>query len=331
MNRRNTLLALLALSSLAMPLRALAQQSNRIYRVGFLYARSRPTPSSPDVYLDAFVQKMRALGYVEGRNLAIEWRFADGDYERHPGHAAELARMKVDVIVTHSLPSTLAAQRTTSTIPIVFTAMADPVGGGVVKSLARPEGNVTGLSQMSVDVSPKQVELLASIIPKLSRISFLMNPLTPIHPAILKRTQAAAQLIGARVLPVEAGNPEEIERGFVTMAGWHAEAVIVPTDAIFVGQRRQIVQLALKNRMPTMFPNAQFAETGGLLSYGQDLVDFYRRAAGYVDKILKGAKPSDLPIEQPTIFELVLNLNTAKLLGIKIPQSVLIRADRVIE
>ena len=237
----------------------------------------------------------------------------------------------MDVIVTHSILTTQAAQRATSAIPIVFASMTDPVAAGVVKSLARPEGNVTGRSLMSVDVSPKQVELLASIIPKLSRIAFLRNPTAASHPAILKNTQAAAQLIGAKVLPVDALNTEEIERGFVTMAGWGAEAVIIPPDPIFTGQQLQIVQLALKNRIPTVFGYRQAAEAGGLLSYGQDYVDYYQRAAGYVDKILKGAKPGDLPIEQPFTFDLVINLKTAKTLGIKISQSLLLRADRVIE
>jgi putative ABC transport system substrate-binding protein len=274
---------------------------------------------------------MRELGYVEGKNLNIEWRFADGQIERLPGFAEELARMNVDVIVTHSILTTQAAQRASSTIPIVFAAITDPVVSGVVKSLARPDGNITGLSLMAVDISPKQVELLASIIPKLSRIAILLNLTAASHPAILRGTQAAAQVIGASVLGVEAKNPEEIERGFLTMASWGAEAVIVPNDPILIGQRRQIVQLALKGRIPTMFAYREAVEAGGLLSYGQDLSDYYRRAAGYVDKILRGAKPSDLPIEQPTIFEFVLNLRTAKTLGIKIPQSILVRADRVIE
>lgn len=331
MTTRRNMLAALVLGSLAMPLRVLAKQSNRSYRVGFLYVRSRPTTSSPDPYLDAFVQKMRELGYVEGKNLVIEWRFADGQIERLPGFALELARMKVDVIVTHSILTTQAAQRATRTIPIVFAAITDPVVSGVVNSLARPAGNTTGLSLMSVDMSPKQVELLASIIPKLSRIAVLMNPTAASHPAILKTTQATAQLIGATVLSVEARNPDEIERGFVTLAGWRAEAVIVPNDPILIGQRRQIVQLALKNRIPAMFAYREAVEAGGLLSYGQDLSDYYRRAAGYVDKIFKGAKTSDLPIEQPTNFEFAVNLKTARALGVKIPQSVLLRADKVIE
>ncbi len=331
MNRRDTVLALLALGPLAVPLRALAQQSKRVFRVGFMYGRGRPTPSGPEVYLDAFTQKMRELGYVDGVNLIVEWRYANGEYQRHPGHASELARLNVDVIVTSNLPSTLAAKHATSTIPIVFAAMVDPVGSGIVKSLARPEGNVTGFSLLSIDVVPKQVELLASVIPKLSRIACLLNPLVPVHKTFLTATQAAAQQIGATVLPVEAKNTEEIERGFAAMAGWTAQAVTVPPDSFFTGQRSQIVQLALKNRIATMLPYGADAESGALLSYGPDLVDYYRNAAGYVGKILKGAKISDLPVEQAIIFQFMVNMKTAKALGLKIPAVTLLRADKVIE
>ena len=308
-----------------------SQQAGKVWRIGFIYARSRPTPSSPDAYLDAFVRGMRELGYVEGKNLVIEWRFADGHNERLPGLAVELAQKNVEVIVTHSIFTTQAAQRATSTIPIVFTGLTDPVIAGVVRSLARPEWNLTGLSLMSVDTSPKHVDLLAAAIPKLTRIAFLMNPIMPTHPPMLRSTQEAAQRIGATVLPVEARNPDEIEHGFVTMAGWHAEALIVAADPLFLGQQRQLVQLALKHRIPTMFPYRQDTEAGGLMSYGQDLSNFYRLAAGYVDKIFKGAKPRDLPVAQPTTFEFALNLKTAKTLGITIPQLLLLRADEVIQ
>ena len=263
--------------------------------------------------------------------MVIEWRFADLQYERLPIFAEELAQMKVDAIVTHSILTTKAAQRATNTIPIVFVSMTDPIAGGVVQNLARPEGNTTGSSQMSVDVSPKHVDLLASIIPKLSRIAYLMTPLAPSHATMLRSTQAAAAAIGARVLPVEASNPAEIERGFAKMANWHAQAVIVASDPIFIAYRRQIAQLALKMRIATMSASEQDAEVGGLLSYGQDLVDFYRRAAEKIDKIIKGARPGDLPIEQPTVFQLVLNLKSAKALGIKVPAEMRMRADRVIE
>jgi putative tryptophan/tyrosine transport system substrate-binding protein len=329
MNRRDTVLALLALG--ASPLAAFAQGAGKIWHIGFLAARSRSTSSNPDVFYDAFVQKMRELGYIEGKNLVIEWRFANGHFELLPALATELAQMKVDAIVTHALPPTLAAQRATSTIPIIFASMSDPVGNGVVKSLARPEGNVTGSSLMSAELIPKQVELLASSMPKLARIAFLVNPLTPAHPASLKSAQTAAKKIGARILAVEARNPEQIERGFGTMADWKAEALIVPSDGFFIGQGRQLAQLGLKHRISTISEYLENVEAGCLLSYGQDITGFYRRAAEKVDKILKGAKPSDLPIEQPMIFTFAVNLKTAKALGLKIPPAVLMRADRVIE
>ena len=328
--RRRLLFASSAL--IASPLVSFAQPNKKVWRIGFLYSRSGPTPSNPDVFLDAFVQRMRELGYVEGKNLIIEWRFAEGHNERLPGLAMELAQTKNDVIVTHSTMTTLAAKRASSTIPIVFASLTDPVVSGVVKSLARPEGNITGLSMMFFDVIPKQIELLAAIVPRLSRIAFLMNPDTPlIYAPLLKNAQATAQQIGVNVLPVEARRAEEVVQAFVTMAGWGAQAVIIPVDPFYGGQRQQIAQLGLKYQTPTMMNYPQDAEAGVLLSYGQDLLDFYPRAAGLVDRILKGAKPGDMPVEQPTTFRFVVNLKTAKALGIKIPQSVLIRADTLIE
>ena len=281
--------------------------------------------------MDGFAQKMHELGYTEGKNLTIEWRYANGDYELLPSLAAELVEIKADVIVTNNLPGTQAAQRATSTIPIVFSGIADPVSNGVVKSLSRPEGNVTGLSLMMIDIIPKQVELLASIVPKLSRIAYLQNPQVPIYKAVLRSVQASAQQIGATVLSVEAKNTEEIERGFIKMADWGAQGLMVWTDPYVYGQRSQIAQLASRNRVPSMCFFVEEAEAGYLCSYGQDRVENYRHTAVFVDKILKGAKPSDLPVEQPTIFPFVINLKTAKALGIKIPPAVLLRADRVIE
>jgi putative ABC transport system substrate-binding protein len=239
--------------------------------------------------------------------------------------------MNVNVIVTHNVPGTQAAQRATSRIPIVFTSIVDPIGSGVSKTLTRPDSNATGLALMSIDIVPKQVELLAAIIPKLSRIALLVNPHVTIHSEFLRATQAAAQKIGAKILPVEAKSPKEIERGFATIMASGAQALMIPPDAFFGGQKKQIAQLALKNRVPTIFPYGSDADEGGLLSYGPYLLDFYRRAAVYVDKILKGAKPSDLPIEQPTIFQFSVNLKTAKALGIKFSPEILMRADRVIE
>jgi len=331
-NRRGALCALLALA--AAQRASYAQQQGKVWRVGNLDAGSQPSASGPSGVWNAFVLQMQDLGYFEGKNLAIESRYSDGHDERLPALAAELVRAKPDVIVTHNLLTTRAAQRATSTIPIVFAAMTDPIVAGVVKSLARPEANVTGLSMMSVEISSKHVELLAETIKNLTRIAFLMAPArTSIssHVSMLQSAQAAAKRIGATVLPLEAGGADEIERAFVEAAGWHAEAMIVAANPYFSREQRRIIQLALKQRLPTIFAFGYDAAAGGLMSYGQDLRSFYRRAAILVDKIFKGAKPGDLPIEQPTTFEFAVNLKTAKKLGIAIPPSVLLRADRVFE
>ena len=327
--RRILLRAMLAGMALA-PLRSFAQKAPKVWRIGFLAARSRPASLESDFY-GAFPRGMRELGYVEGKNLVIEWRFADGKYERLPGLAAELVQMKVEVIVTAGTPPTQAAQRATSTIPIVTAAVTDPVASGFAASLARPGGNITGLSLIWVDLIPKQLELLKTIKPTLSRVAVLANSSNSSHPAILKSLQTAAQQFGVKVLPVDARTMEDIERGFATMTRERAEAVIIVGDPYFIGQRRQIVELAVKNRIPSIFPFREDVAAGGLMSYGQNLNDFYRRAATYVDKILKGAKPGDLPIEQPTVFELIINRKTAKALGLTISNELLLRADKVIE
>ena len=327
--RRHILIAIGA-GALAAPMTALSQQKGKVWRIGFLAPRSRPTSAEPDVY-SAFPQGMRELGYVEGKNFIIEWRFADGNFERLPGLAAELVLMKVDVIVAAGTVATQVAQRATTTIPIVIAASLDPVGSGFVKSLTRPGGNITGLSLATSDFSPKHLELLMTAVPKLSRVAVLVNPDNSAHPAVLKSVQAAAQKLGVQVLPVNARTPEDIERGFAMMKRERAEAVIVAADAFFVLQWRQIAELALRHRLASMATNRQHAEAGGLMSYGQNVADFYRRAATFVDKILKGAKPGELPIEQPAIFELVINRKTAKALGISLPQELLLRADKVIE
>ena len=329
MNRREALLVLLALGT--MPRASFAQPPGKVWRIGFLAPLSRSTPSRPDVYYDAFVQGIRELGYVEGKNLAIEWRFADGKFERLPGLAAELVRVNVDVIVTHSTPATQALQRATSTIPIVFAVAVDPVGSGFAASLARPAGNITGLSVIDVDLGPKRLELLKTMLPALSRVAVLVNPGSSVRAAIVRSVQAAGQHAGIKVLPVDARTPEEIERGFVIMAQERAEGVIIADDAFSRGQRRQIADLAVKNRMPAITPWREYVAAGGLMSYGQNIADSFRRAATYVDKILKGAKPGELPIEQPTRIHLAINRKTANLLGMKISPELLLRADEVIE
>jgi len=327
---RRKLIFALSLSPLAASCRAYSQQQGKIWRVGFLALRHVDFVDT-DYYYGPFRQGMRELGYVEGRNLAIEWRSAEGKAERLTDLAAQLVQGKVDVIVTAGSAATSVAQKATATIPIVIAATSDPVGSGFVKSLVRPGGNITGLSTLSLDISPKNLEIMLSIVPKLSQVGVLVNPANSGHAAIVKSTQAAAQKLNIKVLPAEARTAQEIERAFSVMAREHAGAVIVAIDAFFIQQGRQIADLAAKHRLPTMSGSREYVESGGLASYGQNLADNYRRAATYVDKILKGAKPGDLPVEQPTTFELFISRKAAKALGITIPQSILVRADKVIE
>jgi putative ABC transport system substrate-binding protein len=330
MNTRRELLIALGAYVFATPLACFAQQQGKIWRVGFLSLRSRPASLESDTF-GAFSNGMRELGYVEGKNLVIEWRFADNKYERLPDLAADLVRLKVDVIVTAGPAATSAAQKATTTIPIVFGGANDPVGSGFVKSLARPAGNITGLSNVSVEMSPKLLEMLLSTMPKLSRVAVLMNPSNSGHATMLKNVQAAAQKANVKVLPVEARTPQEIETGFSVMTKENAKAVIVVRDALFNQQVRQIAELAAKNRLSSIAQIREYVDAGGLMSYGPSITDSYRRAATYVDKIFKGAKPGDLPVEQPTKFELLINRKTAKALGLTVPQSLLISADKVIE
>lgn len=275
---------------------------------------------------------MRERGYAEGENLVIEWRFADNRVERLPGLVRELIQSKVDVIVTvGSTPAALAAQKATTTIPIVLATAIDPVSVGLVRSLSRPGGNITGIANLSGDVGPKHLELLISLEAKIFRVALLFHPDNFAHPAILKLIQAAGEGAGIDIITVEARTAEEIEAAFTHVAARNADALIVVSDTLFYDQRRQIGALALKHRLASVGPLRQYAETGSLLSYGYDRADAMRIAATYVDKILKGAKPAELPVQQPTSFELVVNQKTAKALGIKIPPAILFRADRVIE
>jgi putative tryptophan/tyrosine transport system substrate-binding protein len=327
--RRRFLIAL-GTGALTAPLASFAQQQGKVWRVGFLALRSQ-TASNPSSAYGAFLQGMRELGYVEGKNLLIEWRFADGKVERLPGLAAELVQLKVEVIVAAGVQPTSAAQKATATIPIVMGNGIDPVGSGFVKSLARPGGNITGLSNLLGGLGPKHFEMLRSMASKLSRVTILLNPTNSGHATILKTVQTAAQKSSVKILPVQARNPQEIESAFSTMTQQNAEAVIVASDPFFNQQRRQIAELAGKSRLPSVAAVREYVEAGGLMSYGPSFVENYRRAATYVDKILKGAKPGDLPVEQPTKFELIINRKTAKALGITIPHELLLRADEVIE
>jgi putative ABC transport system substrate-binding protein len=324
---RRTFMAMLTGGLLAVPLAAEAQAPAKVPRIGFLSSRS---PAETAAYSEAFRQGLRELGYVEGQNIAIEYRFAEGQPERLPALAAELVRLKVDVIVTTAQPAPEAAKQATSTIPIVFAAGGDPVAEGLVASVARPGGNITGPASMSPEVVGKQLELLKEIAPKVSRVAVLQNPGNSSHPPVLRQAEGAARALGVQLHIVQARTSPEIEAAFVAMRSQRAGGVLVLRDALFLAQRAQIAALAAKSRLPAVYGIKAEAEAGGLMAYGANIPHMYRRAATYVDKILKGAKPGDLPVEQPTKFELVINLKTAKALGLTIPPSLLQRADEVI-
>ena len=312
----------------AWPLAARAQQTGKVWSIGFLVGASSDSYSR--VYAP-FQLAMRELGYVERKDFVGEARYADGNYERLPDLAAELVRSKVDIIVTGLTAGIRTLQQATSTIPIVMAYSTDPVGNGFVASLARPGGNVTGLTGSSDDSAPKQLELLATVVPNTPRIGVLGNPATPTYSAVLKSTQNTARKAGLAVVPMEAGNPQQIRKAFAALADERVQAVIVAADAVFFSQRQQLAELAIINRFPTMFSQREYAVAGGLMSYGENLSDFFRRAASFVDKIIKGAKPGDLPIEQPTKFNLVINRTTADAIGVTIPSHLYIFADEVIE
>jgi putative ABC transport system substrate-binding protein len=271
------------------------------------------------------------LGYVEGRNISIESRSAEGKDDRLPALAADLVRSKVDVIVATSGAATRAVQQTTRTIPIVMSLVNDPVGSGLVASLARPGGNVTGLTIMAPDLMAKRLELLKEVVPKVSRVALLQNPDNPASAAQLREAEAAARALGVQPQTLEARNPQEIEGAFAAMIRERAGALLILSDAIFFTQRRQIAELAAKGRVPSIIGTRDYPDAGGLMAYGPNFLDLERRAATFVDRILKGAKPGDLPVEQPTKFDLVINLKTAKALGLTIPQWLLLRADHVIQ
>jgi putative ABC transport system substrate-binding protein len=327
--RRSFLIALGA-GVLAVPRRALAQQPPKVARVGFLYFGSRQSALDTGRY-GAFVQGMRELGYVEGTSFVLEARFADGQTERLAALAAELVRLKVDVIVATSTPSYRALQHATTTIPVVITLSFDRVGDGFAASLARPGGNMTGLAISAADLGPKLLELLKAAVPRLSRVAVLMQPGNPAHPHRVIRIMSAAQKGGLQVVLAEAGTTQEIEGEFAMMTKQHANAVIVLADGFFLTESRLIGAQALKHRLPSTSQLRELTEAGGLMSYGPNTVDNFRRAATYVDKILKGAKPGDLPFEQPSLYRLVINHKTAQTLGLTIPQALLRQADEVIQ
>jgi putative ABC transport system substrate-binding protein len=312
------------------PLAAEAQQAAKIARIGYLAGNLAGGPH----VAEAFRQGLRDLGYVEGRNVVIEYRDAEGKFERLPALAAELVALKVDVIVAANNLAALAAKQATRTLPIVFAAVGDPVTSGLVTSLARPGGNVTGLSMLAQELVGKRLELLTQAVPGVSRVAVLWQPgAVPerTDKDILKGADVAARALGVRCHFVEARGPEDFDRAFSDMTRARADALTVLPSTMFGNERTRLVDLAAKNRLPAVYQSREFVDAGGLMSYGPNFADLFRRAATYVDKILKGAKPGDLPVEQPTKFELVINLKTAKALGLTIPPSLLGRADEVIQ
>ena len=309
---------------------ATAQPAGKVPRVGYLTPWSDSDPGRQRG-LEAFRQGLRELGYVDGQNIVIESRSAEGKNDRLPALAADLVRSKVDIIVAASGAATRAVQQTTRTIPIVMSLVNDPVGSGLVASLARPGGNVTGLTIMAPDLVAKRLELLKEVVPKVSRVALLRNPDNPADAAMLREMEAAARALGVRLQPLKTRNPQEIEDAFAAMIRERAGAVLFLSDALFYTQRRQIAELAAKGRLPSISGTSDYPDVGGLMAYGPNQPDLERRAATFVDRILKGAKPGDLPVEQPTKFDLVINLRTAKALGLTIPPSLLQRADRIID
>jgi putative ABC transport system substrate-binding protein len=306
---------------------AQAQQTKKVPRIGYLGAYS---PSAGALLLEAFRQGLRDLGYVEGQNIFIDYRWAEGNPDRLPALAGELTDLRVDVIVTHSNAAVAAVQRAIWTIPIVVAVMGDPVGSGFVASLARPSGNITGLSTLAEGMAGKWVELLTEAVPKVSRVSILAVAQTPAHRTSWMELQAAAQALQVALQRQEIAGPSEIEYAFASLIKGHSQGLVVLPHAVTLAHRTHIVGLAEKNRLPAIYPDRQFVESGGLMSYGTNFSDLHRRAAIYVDKILKGAKPADLPVEQPKKFELVINLKAAKQIGLTIPPNVLARADKMI-
>jgi putative ABC transport system substrate-binding protein len=318
-------------AALAVPFRSYSQRGSGFRRIGFLASRSRSTPANPDVYYDAFVDQLAKLGYVEGKNLAIEWRFADGKYERLPELASELVKMNVEIIVTHSSPGTRAAQQATHAIPIVMTAVGDPVASGFVKTLARPGGNTTGVALKITDLTAKHLELVRALVPDASRVALLMNPANKVTMQSPAEIQRSAKQLGMQVVPVLARTAEEIKSGFVTMTRQGAQAVIITGDAFYAGQSTLLAELALARRLPSIGWYRDHVKAGVLVSYGTDTAFLYRAATIYVDRILNGAKPGNMPVEQPTRIHLAINRQTAKALGLTVPGELLLRANEVID
>jgi len=329
MNRRDAVSVFCALGALR-ALAVHAQAAAKVRRIGFFYYGSRQSAIQTGRY-KAFLRGMRELGYVDGKDFLVEARYADGKVDRLSELVADLVRSRVDVIVATGGPPIRAAQRATSTIPIVFTVTFDPVHEGFAESLARPGGNITGITSMSHDLLPKQIELLAAFIPDLKRVGVLLKPDNPAHPQFLKLLIAGGAKLGVQILEIRARTPDEIESGFAGLRGGLVQAVVVLGETFFVQQSRQIASLARTHGLASVYIDRIYPEAGGLASYGPSIIDSMHRAAYYVDRILRGAKPGELPIEQPTRLYLVINRTAIREIGLAIPKEVLVRADEVIE
>ena len=326
--RRRQFMTLLGGAAAAWPLAAQAQQAGKVSTIGYLGSTTRSVDSQQRQ--PAFVERLRELGWIEGRNVAIEYRWAEGRPERYAEIAAEFVRLKVDVIVTTGTPTVLAAKQATSLIPIVFAAVGDPVGAGVVASVARPGGNATGLSVQQTDTAGKRLELLREVIPGLRHLAIIANSDNLSSVLDMREAQAAARALGLDVVTSEIRRPEDIAPAFEALKG-RVDALYVAADPVLNTNRMRVAILAVGARLPTMYGIREPIETGGLMYYGPNFADLYRRSADFVDKILRGTKPGDIPVEQPTKFDLVINLSTAKALGLTIPEAFLLRADEVIE
>ncbi|HYA29772.1 MAG TPA: ABC transporter substrate-binding protein [Acidobacteriota bacterium] len=327
MSTKSLVLYCLLLTVFPITTLAEAQQQKKIPRIGYLTTASL---SAFATRTEAFRQGLRELGYIEGKNILIEYRYADGKPDRVPALADELVRIKVDIIVTGGAPATFSAKDATRTIPIVMGSDADPVGSGIVASLARPGGNITGFSTLATEIGGKRLELLKEIVPKLSHLAVFGTSTYPGNAQALKEMEVDAGAFGVKLQYLDVLDSNDIANAFREASKAHADAVLVLASPVFISQRTRITDLVIKNRVPAIYPNGEYAEDGGLMSYGANNADLFRRAAIYVDKILKGAKPADLPVEQPVKFEFIINLKAAKQIGLTIPPNVLVRADRVI-
>jgi len=326
--RRRDFLTVLGVAAAGAPLTTASQDPRKLPRIGFL---GNSTAILEANLVGPFREGLRDLGYVDGRNIVIEYRWAEGSYERFPSLIAELLAMKVDVIVTAGTPAALAVKKATASVPLVMVAVGDPVGTGLVGSLGRPGGNATGLTSIAPELEGKRLELLREVLPKISRVAVLWNPANAYQIGSEKEVQAAAKALRISVISLPVQNLKELGNAFAAILREHPDALVVLADRVFLHNRERIADFAITNRLPGMNGYRELVEAGGLMSFGPSYAVMHRQAATYVDKILKGSKPADLPIEQPAKFELVMNLKTAKALGLTIPQSVLLRADEVIQ